>query len=348
MKQLIDKLFETQDASREELLTILKGLDEETKAYLFDKSLQAKEKHYGKTVYMRGLIEITNFCKQNCAYCGIRRSNGDVDRYRLDKATILACCDEGARLGYQTFVIQGGEDAYFTDEVLVDLVESIKANHPNHAITLSLGERSHDSYKALKAAGVDRYLLRHETASKALYESLHPGMSFENRRQCLQELKDLGFQAGAGFMVGLPGQTHEDLVEDLLYLKALQPAMIGIGPFIPHKKTPVGHHTGGTVEDTLVMLALTRLLLPEALLPSTTALGTLDDKGREKALRVGANVVMPNLSPTNVREKYELYEDKICTGDEAAHCRYCIEGRINSAGFEVDMSRGDHTNWRNQ
>ncbi|MCK8060975.1 MULTISPECIES: [FeFe] hydrogenase H-cluster radical SAM maturase HydE [unclassified Fusibacter] len=347
MKNLIDKLYETNSLTKEELMTLLKGLDETTKPYLFEKSLQTKKRVYGDTVYMRGLLEISNICKQNCAYCGIRRDNKEVDRYRLDKETILACCEEGSRLGYRTFVIQGGEDAYYTDDILVDLIKSIKENHPDHAITLSLGERSEESFKTLKAAGVDRYLLRHETASKHLYEALHPGMSFENRRNCLKQLKEIGFQTGAGFMVGLPGQTPEDLVEDLLFIKELEPEMVGIGPFIPHKKTPIGHHEGGTVDQVLVMLAFVRMLLPSVLLPSTTALGTLDKQGREKALKVGANVVMPNLSPTNVREKYELYEDKICTGDEAAHCRGCIEGRIKGAGFVVDMGRGDQADWRN-
>jgi biotin synthase len=345
MKQLIDKLYETNNLSKEEFITLLNGLDETSTPYLFEKSLATKERVYGNTVFMRGLLEISNICSKNCTYCGIRRDNTEVDRYRLDKETLLACCKEGSELGYRTFVIQGGEDGHYTDEVLVDLVQSIKANHPDHAITLSLGERSYESYKRLKEAGVDRYLLRHETASKELYESLHPGMSFENRRNCLAQLKELGFQTGAGFMVGLPGQTNEHLVEDLLFIKNLEPAMVGIGPFIPHKKTPIGHHPGGTVDEVLIMLACVRMLLPSVLLPSTTALGTLDKTGREKALKVGANVVMPNLSPTNVREKYELYEDKICTGDEAAHCRGCIEGRINSAGFIVDMGRGDQADW---
>lgn len=346
MKALIDKLYQDHSLERADLIALMKGMTAEDKAYLFEKSLATKEQHYGKTVYMRGLIEITNICLQNCAYCGIRRDNETVDRYRLDLETIMACCREGDRLGYKTYVIQGGEDPYFTDDVLVEMITKIKSEFPENAITLSLGERSYESYKRIKDAGVDRYLLRHETASQHLYESLHPGMSFENRRTCLANLKSLGFQTGAGFMVGLPGQTAEDLVEDLMFIKGLEPEMVGIGPFIPHKNTPIGDQDGGTVEQVLVMLALTRLLLPTVLLPSTTAMGTLDKQGREKALKVGANVVMPNLSPTDVREKYELYNDKICTGDEAAHCRNCIEGRIKGAGFEVDMSRGDHTEWR--
>jgi len=349
IRDLIEKLYETNALEKEELVYIIKNLDDDTKAQLFKRSLQTKEKHYGNTVYMRGLIEFTNICKANCSYCGVRSSNKLVDRYRLTEEQLMSCCIEGYRLGYRTFVLQGGEDSYFTDEILVDLIKKIKGKFKDIAITLSVGERSKESYKRLHDAGADRYLLRHETADRGLYEAIHPGMSFENRRACLQNLKEIGFQVGAGFMVGLPNQTAETFAEDLVFLKELNPQMVGIGPYIPHEDTPLGQVAGvkgGTVEETLVMLALTRLLLPGVLLPSTTALGTIDSKGREKALKVGANVVMPNLSPTNVREKYEIYKDKICTGDEAAHCRGCIERRINSAGFVVDMSIGDHVNWR--
>lgn len=342
MKDLLDKLIETHELNKEEITYILDNLTDEWKEYLFKHAKEAKEKYYGDTVYMRGLIEISNYCKQNCKYCGIRRDNSKVDKYRLDSDTILACVNEGYRLGYRTFVLQGGEDAYYTDEVMVKLIKDIKNKYEDCAITLSLGERGYDSFKKLYEAGADRYLLRHETATEKLYEFLHPTMTFEGRRKALRDLKEIGYQTGAGFMVGLPGQTNEDLANDLLFLKELEPHMIGIGPFIPHPETPIGNEKGGTVEKTLVMLAMTRLLLPDVLLPSTTALGTLDPKGREKALSVGANVVMPNLSPTNVREKYELYKDKICTGDEAAHCRKCIERRINSVGYVVDMDRGDH------
>lgn len=342
IKGLIDALYANEDLSDEGLLEIIEGIDAETAPYLFERALEKKSLHYKDTVFMRGLIEFTNYCKQNCNYCGIRGKNSKVDRYRLSKEMIMNCCEEGYGLGYRTFVMQGGEDPFFTDEVLVDILQTIKAKFPDCAITLSVGERSRESYAALKAAGADRYLLRHETATKALYESLHPGMSFENRRECLYTLKELGYQVGAGFMVGLPNQTPADLVADLRFIKTLAPEMVGIGPYIPHDETPLKGATGGTVEETLVMVSLARLLLPQALLPSTTAMGTLDPKGREKALKAGANVVMPNLSPTDVREKYELYKDKICTGDEAAHCRQCIEGRIKSAGFRVDMGRGDH------
>ncbi|MCM1989999.1 [FeFe] hydrogenase H-cluster radical SAM maturase HydE [Oceanirhabdus seepicola] len=342
MKKILDKLISTNNLTKDELVYVLDNLNDEWRKYIFKHSKEAKERHYGKSVYMRGLIEISNYCKQNCNYCGIRHGNKNVDRYRLNPDTILQCTDLGYKLGYRTFVLQGGEDNYYTDELLVDLIKNIKDKHPDSAITLSLGERSYESYKKLYEAGADRYLLRHETATREIYDSLHPGMSYDNRRQCLNQLKEIGYQTGAGFMVGLPNQDNAALADDLLFLKELKPHMIGIGPFIPHPETPIGECKGGTVEDTMVMLSLTRLLLPDVLLPSTTALGTLDPKGREKALSVGANVVMPNLSPVSVREKYELYKDKICTGDEAAHCRKCIEGRINSVGYVVDMGRGDH------
>lgn len=343
--ELIDKLAREHDGTDAELLYILDHIDKESEAILFERALEVKKEHYGLDVYMRGLIEFTNYCSQNCMYCGIRSGNPEADRYRLSKEDILKCCLEGYGLGYRTFVLQGGEDPWYTDERLVEIVEGIKENWPEVAVTLSVGERSYESYKALYEAGADRYLLRHETASPEVYQAIHPGMSFENRMKCLRNLKEIGFQVGAGFMVGLPAQGNKELVMDLRFLKELEPQMVGIGPFIPHKKTPLGEEKGGTVEKTLIMVALTRLLLPKALLPSTTALGTMDPQGREKALKAGANVVMPNLSPTEQREKYELYENKICTGDEAAHCRMCIEGRIKSAGFQVNMGRGDHQDW---
>lgn len=342
IRHLIETLATSNDLSDTDLLYILDHITEEDKPFLFQMALAKKTEHYSDTVYMRGLIEFTNYCKQNCTYCGIRASNALSDRYRLSKDAILNCCEEGYRLGYRTFVLQGGEDPYFTDEVLIDLIKAIKTSYPECALTLSVGERSYESYKKLKETGVDRYLLRHETASKELYEKCHPGMSFENRQNCLWDLKKLGYQVGAGFMIGLPGQTHQDLVKDLRFVKTLEPEMVGIGPYIPHDDTPLKGSVGGTVEQTLILIALTRLLLPKALLPSTTAMGTLDPLGREKALQAGGNVVMPNLSPIDVREKYALYKDKICTGDEAAHCRACIEKRINKAGFRVDMGRGDH------
>jgi biotin synthase len=346
INKLIETLKSNHEIDKESLIYLIENISEDEKKTLFQASKEIKEANYGDTVYMRGLIEFTNYCNKNCKYCGIRRDQKEAHRYRLSLEDVLKCCDQGYWLGYRTFVLQGGEDPYFTDEKMIEMIEAIKKRWPDVALTLSIGEKSKASYEAYKKAGADRYLLRHETANEALYEAIHDGMKLSSRQACLYDLKEVGFQVGAGFMVGIPGQTSEILAEDLLFLKDLEPQMVGIGPFIPHKKTPLGIYPGGTVEQTLLMLALTRLLLPKVLLPSTTALGTLDNQGREKALKVGANVVMPNLSPTEVREKYELYQDKICTGDEAAHCRQCIEKRINSVGFKVDMGRGDYDGWR--
>lgn len=346
MKHLIDELYTTSSLDRQGLIQLLEGLDEASTAYLHEKAHEKRMATYGNKVFMRGLIEFTNYCQSNCVYCGIRRDNGQADRYRLDKELILKCTEEGHRLGYRTFVLQGGEDPYYKDDDVVDIVKAIKKAHPDCAITLSIGEKSKESYRKFKAAGADRYLLRHETNTRSLYEKLHPGMSYDERQRCLRDLKDLGYQVGAGFMVGLPGQGTEDYVNDLLFLKDLAPHMIGIGPFIPQSETPLAGENGGTLEMTCILLSVVRLLLPKVLLPATTALGSLDSRGREQGLRAGGNVVMPNLSPTNVRDKYLLYDGKICTGDEAAHCRGCIERRINYAGFEVDMGRGDHLDYK--
>ena len=345
IKKYIDKLYETNNATDEELLYILDNLDEESKSYLTEKAHATRMRTYGNKVYMRGLIEFTNYCVKNCEYCGIRALNKGADRYRLTLEDILECADIGDRLGYKTYVLQGGEDPYFTDERMVEIITKIKEKYPNNAITLSLGERSYESYEKMFKAGADRYLLRHETASEELYAKLHPGESFASRRECLWNLKKIGYQIGPGFMVGLPGQTNEDLVKDLRFVKELEPQMCGIGPFIPHKDTSLANEKGGTVEKTTTLLALVRLLVPDVLLPSTTALGSIDTQGREKGLKAGGNVVMPNLSPTSVREKYSLYDGKICTGDEAAECRKCIEGRINKAGFKVEVTRGDNIAW---
>ena len=342
---IIDKLYKEHNAKREELLYLLDNITEEEEQYLAKKANEIRTQNYGNKVYMRGLIEFTNYCKMNCCYCGIRRENKDADRYRLTFDEIISCTDLGDKLGYKTFVLQGGEDSYFTDDKMVEIIKEIKRRHPENAITLSIGERSYESYKKMFEAGADRYLLRHETATKELYEKLHPGASFENRRECLKNLKEIGYQIGAGFMIGLPNQKNEDLVNDLMYVKELKPHMCGIGPFIPQKDTPLGHEKGGTLEKTVIMLSLVRLLLPDVLLPATTALGTIDPIGREKGIKAGANVVMPNLSPTDVRDKYALYDGKICTGDEAAECRMCIANRMKRFGYEVEVSRGDNVAW---
>lgn len=279
-------------------------------------------------------------------YCGIRGNNKCASRYRLSLDEIVACAKLGAQLGYKTFVLQGGEDPYFTDDKMIEIITRLKANHPEHAITLSIGERSYASYKRMYEAGADRYLLRHETANKSLYEKIHPGASFENRKQCLYDLKTIGYQVGTGFLVGIPGQTTEDLVEDLLLAKQIDAQMCGIGPFIPHKDTPFKDEQQGSVEDTLNMIALTRLLLPKALIPATTALATAREDGRIKGIRAGANVVMPNLSPSSVRDKYTLYDGKLYTGIEAAESKQQLEQCVEQAGFCVVNERGDFINWR--
>jgi biotin synthase len=309
---------------------------------LFAAARRAREEQYGRGVYFRGLIEFTNYCKNDCYYCGIRRGNEKVERYRLSLEEILNCCRMGDLLGYRTFVLQGGEDPFFTDEGIVEIVAAVRRAYPDHAITLSIGERSRGAYEAFFAAGANRYLLRHETAGDDHYRKMHPpSMSLAERKQCLYDLRDIGYQVGAGFMVGTPFQRPEDLLADLRFLEELRPQMAGIGPFIPQADTPFGAFPGGGLEQSLRMVALTRLLLPGALIPATTALGTISPQGRERGLMAGANVVMPNLSPKAVRKLYALYDNKICTGDEAAECRLCMEGRIRGFGFEPDMSRGD-------
>jgi len=341
VNDLIYKLHKNNFLEKDELVYLLDNLDAEGRKLLTELASETRDRIYGRRVFMRGLIEFSSICKRNCMYCGLRVSNSKAGRYRLSKEQVLDCCRQGYELGYRTFVLQSGEDAWFTKERMVEIITAIKAQFSDAALTLSIGERSREEYAAMYEAGADRFLLRHETASRRLYEELHPGMDFNERRRCLRDLKDIGFQVGAGFMTGLPGQTNEDLAADLLFLKELQPHMIGIGPFIPHSETPLKDERGGTVELTLTMLSLARLMVPDSLMPATTAMGTLDKNGRELALKAGANVVMPNLTPVTERPKYALYENKICLGDEAAHCRQCIETRIRSAGFEVDMGRGD-------
>ncbi|KAF5066515.1 [FeFe] hydrogenase maturase subunit HydE [anaerobic digester metagenome] len=342
MKELIDKLYSNKELTAPEFKALIEGRTQALSEYLFEKSRQVRMTHYGNDIYMRGLIEFTNYCKNDCYYCGIRKSNSKVQRYRLTEEDILNCCQTGYELGFRTFVLQGGEDCYYTDEKLVCIIASIKKQHPDCAITLSIGERSHESYLAFFNAGAERYLLRHETASAQHYSMLHPpNLTLASRKSCLFDLKQIGFQVGAGFMVGSPFQTVDNLVEDLLFIKDLEPHMVGIGPFIPHHQTPFANEAKGSLELTLFMLGLIRLLLPEVLLPSTTALGTIDPLGRELGILAGGNVVMPNLSPVSVRNKYMLYDNKICTGDEAAECRFCMQKRMEGIGYQVVVSRGD-------
>ena len=340
MSEIIKKLCRERDLPDEELKLLIRTneYDEE----LFRTADKIRRGHYGDAVYLRGLIEFTNYCKNNCLYCGLRAENRNVSRYRLTKEEILSCCEEGYGLGYRTFVLQGGEDPYYTDGRMTDIISSIRGRFPDCAITLSLGERSRESYLRFYQAGANRYLLRHETADEEHYRRLHPdNMLLQNRKRCLFDLKAIGYQVGSGFMVGSPYQTADSLIADLRFLQELLPDMIGIGPFIPHHDTPLKDFSGGTAEFTLRMIAILRLLFPYALIPSTTALGTIDPQGREKGLKAGANVVMPNLSPVAVRKKYEIYDDKICTGEESAQCRGCLEMRIKAAGYRAVTDRGD-------
>ena len=343
MKDLIIKLEKEHFLTDEEFKALLEDDSKETAEFLAERANAVKKEIYGTDVYIRGLIEFTNYCKNDCYYCGIRRGNDKVDRYRLTKKQILDCCKTGYELGFRTFVLQGGEDGYFTDERIVDIVKAIKAGYPDCALTLSIGEKSYESYKAFYDAGADRYLLRHETANECHYGKLHPKeLSLANRKQCLYDLKKIGYQVGCGFMVGSPFQTTENLIEDLKFIKDLNPNMVGIGPFVPHKDTPFRDYAQGSLELTLKLLSIIRLMLPHVLLPATTALGSINALGREKGILAGANVVMPNLSPRDVRKKYLLYDNKICTGDEAAECILCMKNRMKSIGHEVVISRGDY------
>lgn len=339
-----DKLIREHRLTKEEYTELISSYeDKDLTKYLADEALRFRREIYGDTVYVRGLIEFTNICKNDCLYCGIRKSNPNIERYRLMKEEILDCCEQGYHLGYRTFVLQGGEDGFYTDERLAEIVAAIKSQYPDCAVTLSVGERSFESYRLLKQAGADRYLLRHETANEEHYRRLHPPeLSFKNRMRCLRDLKQLGYQVGAGFMVGSPGQTAECLADDLLFLQDFQPEMVGIGPFIPHHDTEFADEPAGSVELTLFLLSVIRIMLPHVLLPATTALGTLSPIGRERGMLSGANVIMPNLSPIKSRKKYELYDNKICTGEEAAECRGCLANRMKSAGFRMVTDRGDY------
>ena len=345
MKQLIQKLKETQALTKDEWIHLIDNRTPELAEYLFTQAREVQNHYYGNNVYIRGLIEFTNICKNDCFYCGIRKGNENACRYRLTKEDILECCRIGYPLGFRTFVLQGGEDGYFTDEKMADIISSIKSEYPDCAITLSIGEKSYNSYKTFFDAGADRYLLRHETYSADHYEKLHPHiLSAKSRRKCLWDLKDIGYQVGTGFMVGSPYQTTENLAEDMLFIKELNPQMVGIGPFIPHHDTPFRNFPQGSLELTLFMLALIRLMLPKVLLPSTTALGTIAPDGREQGILAGANIVMPNLSPKSVRKNYLLYDNKICTDSEAAEGLKQLKTQLKKIGYETSVSRGDSLN----
>lgn len=344
--ELAEKLIRQQELTKEEYVELLKQYDnKEVAERLAQEAVRLRKENYGEKVFIRGLIEFTNYCKNNCYYCGIRGGNKNAVRYRLSKEEILSCCENGYELGFRTFVLQGGEDLHYTDELMADIVREIKQKYMDCAVTLSIGERSYESYKILKEAGADRYLLRHETANEQLYGYLHPSnLSLKNRMKCLQDLKSLGYQVGAGFMVGSPTQTLENLAEDLVFLKEFEPQMVGIGPFIPHHDTKFAEEAAGSVELTVFLLSIIRIILPKVLLPATTALATASEDGREKGLKAGANVVMPNLSPTDNRKKYDLYDNKVSTGGEAAESLEILGRLIEKAGYRMVKERGDAIN----
>ena len=336
------RLAENHDLPDDALYTLITERNEETALFLRNEARALCERIYGRFVYIRGLIEFTNYCKNDCYYCGIRRSNREAERYRLTEEEILSCCEAGYGLGFRTFVLQGGEDPYFTNERLGSIVASIRGLCPDCAITLSAGERSHDSYRRLHDAGADRYLLRHETADPCHYGRLHPeSMSFDKRMAALKDLKEIGYQTGCGFMVGSPYQTASMIVKDLRFMKEFGPHMIGIGPVFSHKDTPICDMENGTAELTLYLLSVIRLMMPKVLLPATTALGTVTEGGREAGILSGANVVMPNLSPAGVRKKYMLYDNKLSSGSEAAESLELLRESLSKIGYGIAVSRGD-------
>lgn len=340
--ELIKRLNEFRSLSLDEYKELLELRSPVTADFLAELAVLRRREYYGNKVFVRGLIEISNICKNDCLYCGIRRSNTECSRYRLEEEDILSCADTGYDLGLRTFVLQGGEDPYYSDALLCKIIKGIKSKHPDCAVTLSLGERSLESYRALFEAGADRYLLRHETICPEYYSRLHPPeMSHKNRIRCLEALKEIGYQTGCGFMVGAPGQTNEILAHELKFIEEFQPEMCGIGPFIPHAKTPFADFSAGLAELTCYLLSIIRLIKPNVLLPATTALNTISGDGRRKGILSGANVVMPNLSPMNVRKKYELYNNKASSGTESAQSIDEIKKEFFSIGYETVIDRGD-------
>ena len=346
MRTLIDRLAAEHTLTDAALLSLITMDDPDADRYLAQKADEVRKQFYGNRVFIRGLIEFTNHCRNNCHYCGIRRSNPNCQRYRLSLEDILACCDGGYQLGFRTFVLQGGEDPFFTRERIAGLVRAIKTAHPDCAVTLSVGEWEREAYQQWFDAGADRYLLRHETANPHLYRALHPAeLSLENRMRCLNDLKDIGYQVGCGFMVGPPGQTPGMILEDLRFIQRFEPHMVGIGPFIPHKDTRYRREPPGSAALTLRLLSILRLMLPRLLLPATTALGTVLGDGRQMGMRHGCNVVMPNLSPADVRKNYALYDNKISAGEEAAESVALLKTSMASIGYQVVTDRGDYINY---
>ena len=342
MTELTSRLLKDRSLSLEEYAALIRTFTDDDAVILAKEACRVRDEVYGNQVYVRGLIEISNFCRNDCFYCGIRRSNKKCDRYRLTKEDILSCCEEGYSLGFRTFVLQGGEDGYYTDAVMCDIVKEIKSRFPDCAVTLSLGEKSRERYQKLFDAGADRYLLRHETADAEHYSLLHPTeLTLENRMKCLKDLRDIGFQVGAGFMVGSPFQTAEHLAKDLCFIADFKPDMCGIGPFVPHSDTPFGGYPTGSAVLTCFLLSVIRIIHPTVLLPATTALGTILPKGRELGILSGANVVMPNLSPATERKKYSLYHNKLSDGAESAQCLDELKKRVASVGCTIPVHRGD-------
>ena len=343
MEKLIDKLHQKHTLTAEEYRSLLLCEDTTTNVYLQKKAQQTTIDRFGNAVFIRGLIEISNRCRNNCLYCGIRKGNTKVSRYALSRETILSCCREGHALGFRTFVLQGGEDVSQTDDWVTETVSAVRKEFPDCAITLSLGEKSKEAYQRFFEAGANRYLLRHETFNETHYQELHPSeMSRNHRLRCLEWLKEIGYQTGTGIMVGSPGQTIDHLVEDLLFIERFHPEMIGIGPFIPHAETPFANKPAGSIKLTLKLLSILRLMHPSALIPATTALASLSSDGRERGILAGANVVMPNLSPSSVREKYSLYNQKAAFGSEAAEGLKLLEEQLNKIGYTISNERGDY------
>jgi biotin synthase len=337
IKKLVDKASQFQELSKKELVFLLKQPLEKVD-YLLDKADQKRDEIFANEVHLRAIIEFSNYCRQNCFYCGLRKDNQNIERYQLTQEKIVDTAEAASEIGYKTVVLQSGEDEYPAQEI-AEIIKKIK-NNTSMAVTLSLGERDFGAYKLWREAGADRYLLKHETADRELYNKYHPGMSYDNRIESLKYLKNLGYQIGSGVIIGLPGQTEEILAEDILLLKELDIDMMGAGPFIPHQQTPLKGKERGTVEMTLKFNALCRLLMPLVHIPATTALGTIDVEGRQKALKAGANVVMPNVTDSSYREKYQIYPDKICINEEAGDCRQCIGSIINSLGRYVSQTAG--------
>lgn len=337
MISLINKAEQTHDLTREEIISLLKT--DAFDAELLHAANRVREKYVGNEVHLRGLIEFSNICKQDCLYCGLRKDNSEVKRYRLEPETIIDFATKAKSYGYRTLVLQSGEDPYYTVDLMCYIIKKLK--ELDIAITLSIGEKSYDEYKAYKEAGADRYLLRIETTDKDLYEKLDPKMNYDNRMRCLKDLKSLGYELGTGSLVGLPSQTIESLADDILFFKAMDADMIGVGPFIPNPSTPLQNSEGGSFELALKVMAITRLLMPDINIPATTAMETLNKNGRVIALQSGANVVMPNVTEGEYRKLYELYPGKICTGDTPAHCRSCITGKITAIGRDISQDYGN-------